>query len=87
MPGDLTELISRPWAVVLLLAAAFTLPLLAADALRGGDAPRSVSRVTTAPAAEPAAARIPDLRPAAALPRLETVSTAPAAPAAEQGGP
>jgi hypothetical protein len=79
VPGLLNDVLARPWAIALLIGGAFLLPLLLADALRGAPAPRQIAGVTTAVVTEedvdgPAApgVRIPDLRPAPALPPMQT---------------
>lgn len=84
VPGLLNDVLARPWAIALVVGGAFLLPLLLADALRGEPAPRQIAGVTTAVVIDeqgPAApgVRIPDLRPAPALPRMQA-APAPAAP-------
>lgn len=89
MPGGVMAFLDRPWGVILAIAGAFVLPLLLADLLGGGEAPRKVALVTTvaadrAPAQSAGSPRIPDLRPARALPRMlpsEAEAPAPPAPA------
>lgn len=85
MPRLLNEILSRPWAVALVIVGAFVLPLLASDVLGGGEPPRRIALVSTEVAADeeaaPAGATIPDLQPAIALPRLRTTPVPPAAAA------
>lgn len=84
--GLLNDVLARPWAIALVVGGAFLLPLLLADALRGAPAPRQVARVTTATVVDEQGAaapgvRIPDLRPAPALPRMQTAPAPAVVPA------
>lgn len=96
MPGSVTDILQRPWAIGVVVAGAFMLPLLLADLFGGADPVRQVARVTTEPARAgdtgdaAATTAIPDLRRAFVLPRMRPVSGEAApppapAPAADDG--
>lgn len=85
MPSLLTDMLARPWGVALAIVGAFVLPILLADLVSSDEPLRRVAvvsdRVDTSGAGDDAVLPpIPDLRPAARLPRLrdETGGTAPA---------
>ncbi|MFA9271030.1 MAG: hypothetical protein ACEQSX_09785, partial [Baekduiaceae bacterium] len=85
MPSLLTDLLARPWGVALVIVGAFVRPMLLADRVSGDEQLRRVALVSdrAAPSREGEDAvlpPIPDLRPAARLPRLrgETGGAAPA---------
>ncbi len=71
MPSSVDDILSRPWAIVAILAGAFMLPLLLGD-LFSGEKPKQVAKIAAVSAPRPAADRdaltIPDLRRAPALP-------------------
>lgn len=93
MPSLLTDLLARPWGVALAIVGAFVLPMLLADLVSGDEPLRRVALV--ADRADPAGeddeallAPIPDLRRAAALPRMQGESAgAGPAPAAAAPAP